>query len=127
MADRIKIVNGLVGEREGFGRISEREFNAMNTIFDNDPNASIVKYVDLQKVIDDKAVIHLLKCDIEGAEQLFLENYSNLMERVQTAVFEFHPNQCDTNKCFDLIKKAGLIHSKQLRVTDAFEVVYFWR
>lgn len=127
LADRIKIINGLIGEREGFGRISELEFNAMNTIFGDDPNAAVVKYVDLHKIIDDKTVIHLLKCDIEGAEQLFLENYSSFMERVQAAVFEFHPNQCDVNKCLDLIRNAGLIHSKQLRVTDAFEVIYFWR
>ena len=39
----------------------------------------------------------LLKCDIEGAELLFLENYEDLLGKVRNAVFELHHEQCDTN------------------------------
>ena len=65
--------------------------------------------VNLDDLFPIPIAIDLLKCDIEGAEQIFLNHYPGLMQRVQSAVFELHSNYCDAKKCIELIQAAGLI------------------
>jgi len=96
----ISPVNALVGPRSGSGTISEVDFWGRNTVFP-EHNSEIVPisempkhrvpFVDLTALIEPSRRIGLLKCDVEGSEQLFLENYqSDLLGRVDAAVFEFH-------------------------------------
>lgn len=67
-----------------------------------------VPFLDLESVLPARRRVNLLKCDIEGAEELFLESYSGLLGRIDVAVFEFHRELCDVGRCMRLIEEAGL-------------------
>jgi FkbM family methyltransferase len=124
LEDNVRIVNGLVGKRQGSGTISEQRFHAKNTIFHEGDKTVQVEYVDLDAVVGANTFIDLLKCDIEGAEQLFIENYSNLLRRVQFAVFELHPHLVDIDSCMTILRRTGFTQHRILRATGHFLVLY---
>ncbi len=76
--------------------------------------------------MENTSEIDLLKCDIEGAELLFLENYEDLLAKVRNAVFELHHEQCDTAKCRAILKKSGF-RETVLRDTPTFSVNFMTR
>lgn len=123
----VRVIHGLVGKREGVGKIAEGDFHPMNTTMSEELGGVRVSYVDLAGVIPPGTRIDLLKCDIEGAELQFIENYGDLLKDVQSAVFELHPEICDTERCIQLLAAAGLTHQELLRKETDFSVVYFWR
>jgi hypothetical protein len=86
-----------------------------------------VPFIDLYSVIPQTERISLLKCDIEGAEQLFLEVYRDLLLRVDAAVIEFHLDRCDIRTCFQHLRDAGLVPESQLRATSGLAVHLFTR
>ncbi|MGA7792911.1 MAG: FkbM family methyltransferase, partial [Candidatus Acidiferrales bacterium] len=123
----VSIVHGLVGKRSGSAKITENEFHPMSTIMHQDRYGVSVPYVDLNSVLATGKPIHLLKCDIEGAELQFIENYPDLLRNVESAVFELHPEVCDTDRCIHLLKAAGLARCEFLRKTKDVMVAYFLR
>ncbi|WP_299041932.1 FkbM family methyltransferase [uncultured Thermosynechococcus sp.] len=125
----IQIHNGLVGQREGSAKFSELEFTGMSGIYTGSENANTqeINFIDVENILDGDTRISLLKCDIEGSELMFLENYPSLMKRVDSAVFELHPNYCDISKCMDLIRESGLFNYEILRELSYLSVIYFWR
>ena len=127
LQDNVEIVKGLVGKRDGTGTILERDFHPMNTTLIESEEGVQVEYVDLYKIKAANVGIDLLKCDIEGAELLFAQNYLDLLRKVKFAAMELHPKLCNTKQCIDILKDAGLAHNEILRSTDDFIVVYFWR
>ena len=111
-------LNALVGPRSGSGTISEVDFWGRNTVFPKH-NAEIspisemtrhrVVFVDLGAVVGPSRRVGLLKCDIEGSEQVFIENYkSDLLLRTDAAVFEFHHRLCDVPHCLQILSDSGL-------------------
>ncbi len=84
------------------------------------------QFIDLSILMEKVGEIDLLKCDIEGAELLFLENYGDLLGKVRNAVFELHHEQCDTNKCRDILLKSGF-RETVLRATPTFSVNFMTR
>jgi FkbM family methyltransferase len=120
----LKVVNGLVGKRQGSARIAELDFHAQNTIMGR--GGSIVNFVDLETILNAEP-IDFLKCDIEGAELLFLENYPELLKRTRLAVFELHPSKCDLERCISILKESGFNGHKILRDDRETSVHQFWR
>jgi FkbM family methyltransferase len=105
----VRPVFGLVGRRSGEGIINETVFGARSSIVRNEEGGSArVRFVDLDSVIAPNVPIDLLKCDIEGAEELFLENYPHVLRHTRVAVLELHDTLCDTNRCKRLLAEAGL-------------------
>jgi FkbM family methyltransferase len=103
-------INGLVGERLGAARISDLEFSGQNHVMaDNAGQHFLVDYIDVEQAVG-AGRIGLLKCDIEGAELTFLQNYPDLLERTDVAVLELHPQQCDECECVELLRRAGLVN-----------------
>jgi FkbM family methyltransferase len=113
----VSSINALVGQREGSGTISEVEFGARNTMMPTH-NAGIapvsqmshhkVSFVDLAELVGSRR-ISLLKCDVEGSEQNFLETYrSDLLPQTDAAVFELHHRLCDVPRCLEILAEAGL-------------------
>src|ERR1035438_1800195 len=101
-------INGLVGDRTGSAAISDLESSGQNCVgVDRTQKHFMVDYVDLEQVLDTRR-IGLLKCDIEGAELVFLRNYPQLLRRTDVAVFELHPQDCDEEECISLLRAAGL-------------------
>lgn len=107
---------GLAGRRSGSAHIAEIAEHPMNSILsDSAASGPEVPFVDVAKLLPDDRRISLLKCDIEGAEQLFLESYPDVLARVDNVVIEIHNNYVDANRCFALMAEAGLRHVKPLR------------
>jgi len=101
-------INGLVGIRKGTAAISDLEFSGKNHVrVDRPQKYFMVDYVDVEQVLG-KGKIGLLKCDIEGAELVFLQNYPQLLQRTDVAVLELHPQDCDEKECISLLRAAGL-------------------
>lgn len=120
----LRLINGLVGERQGSAKIAELDFHGQNTIMER--GGKLVDFIDLNTVLD-AAPIDFLKCDIEGAELLFLENYPELLKRTRLAVFELHPNKCDSERCISILKESGFSGHKILRDDRETSVHQFWR
>ncbi len=123
----VRMVHGLVGQPRGSGVIREGAIHVKNTTVDVPMRQGvIVDFVDLESLMADKSEIDLLKCDIEGAELLFIQNYAGLLRKVKHAVFELHHDQCDTKECVRTLEESGF-HQTVLRVNSSFSVSLFSR
>jgi FkbM family methyltransferase len=123
----VHAVHGLVGQRTGSTCIRESAIHVKAGIVNVPAKSGVnVGFVDLSTLMKDQAVIHLLKCDIEGAELMFIENYDDLLQKVRHAVFELHHDQCDTKRCVNLLQNLGF-RQTVLRATDSFSVCLFSR
>lgn len=120
--------NGLVGRRSGEAYISTSFFHGTNSIMGQRSRfGQMVPFLDLETLLP-PGPVHLLKCDIEGAEELFLENYPDLLRRVERMVLELHPQRCDTSRCVALLADAGLTRRTVLRDSpDDFSIEFFER
>ena len=119
LKDKIKINyhHGLAGKRNGEAFISTSHFHGMNSIAGEKSRfGAMVPFVDVEKLIGSDDRIALLKCDIEGAEELFLENYPELLKRTDCVSIELHHSQCNTQRCIQFLQDAGL--SKHTRLRD---------
>ena len=122
-----RVVHGLVGQRSGSALIRESAVHVKSTIIDVPNGRGIeVPFLDLDSLMVDKSEIDLLKCDIEGTEALFVENYPDLLRKVKHAVVEFHHEQCDTKKCLNQLEGLGFRH-EVLRATESFSVSFLCR
>jgi FkbM family methyltransferase len=123
----IRIIHGLVGERTGSALIRESSVHVKSGIMDVPANGGTsVAFVDVSALMKDKGEIDLLKCDIEGSELMFLENYGDLLQKVRYAVFELHHDQCDTKKCMRILDNLGF-RQTILRANDSFCVSFHSR
>ncbi|MGA9545019.1 MAG: FkbM family methyltransferase [Candidatus Sulfotelmatobacter sp.] len=126
-AASVRMVNGLVGERTGSALIRESAVHVKASIIDVPAGGGVnVAFADLNALMTDKPEIDLLKCDVEGAELIFLENYGDLLRKVRYAVFELHHNLCDTQKCLDTLRGLGF-QQKILRANDSCAVSFHSR
>lgn len=111
LTSKINCHFGLAGYREGsanFASSSEHYGHAVSTA---SAGADSVRYLDVEKLIPPGKKPDFLKCDIEGSEEVFIEQYLELLKSVSVAVFEFHAGDCDVDNCKKMLAAAGL-HSK---------------
>jgi FkbM family methyltransferase len=127
LAVSVRMIHGLVGQPQGSGVIRESAIHVKSTTVDVPAGHGVrVDYVDLNCLMREKSEIDLLKCDIEGAELLFMRNYAELLRKVKQAVFELHHDQCDTAECVRTLKDLGF-HQTVLRANSSFSVSLFSR
>jgi FkbM family methyltransferase len=111
---------GLAGRRSGAALISTSPNSGVNSIVNR---ASLFRresqFLDLTRLLPPGERIALMKCDIEGAEELLLESYPDLLLRVDLAVIELHHLFCDVERCRALLAAAGLTRRTLLRPRDA--------
>ena len=118
VVNRCKPIHGLVGQKHGF--------SFLNTGTDHfgyyiDRNGSKGKgertpYIDIDELLkDDERRITLLKCDIEGSEEVFLSTYGTLLHRTDLSIFEFHEDACDIPQCRRYLEEAGLKYFKTVK------------
>lgn len=123
----VRMVHGLVGLPRGNGVIREGALHVKNTTVDIPARQGVnVDFVDLNFLMEDKFEIDLLKCHIEGAELLFIQNYADLLRKVKRAVFELHHHQCDTKECVRILEDSGF-RQTILRDNSACSVSLFSR
>lgn len=120
LGGRVRVVHGLAGRRQGAGRLYESphhfEHSAVPRRGGRGGREVDVPYVDLGAELAGWPEVDLLKCDIEGAEEVLLETYAgDLLPRVRRAVVELHHDRCDTARCRDLLRAAGLGGERVLR------------
>lgn len=101
---------GLAGQRSGTASISTSAHTGVNSIIDQSPSLMRVRvrFLDVAQLVPADTRIALLKCDIEGAEELFLSTYPDLLSRVDAAVVELHHQFCSPVRCRELLAQAGL-------------------
>lgn len=119
LKDKITTICGLVGYKTGESFIAFSKQHYGNAASDAPAKTTHrAEYIDVEKLLPDTQTrISLLKCDIEGSEEIFLKEYSQLLNRVDHAVFEFHADSCNVDNCRKLLGKAGL-SSKGIIKTD---------
>jgi FkbM family methyltransferase len=123
--------HGLVGRRDGTATMFQHQFHAANSV--NNPvmrehgRGVAVPFLDVEALSASMPRIDLMKCDIEGSEQVFLESYPELLKRVDAAVFELHPQLCDVPRCRVLLADAGLRQVAVLREQQDQSVEVFRR
>ena len=128
LAGRCELHLGLAGKRSGVGYISTSPFHVTNSIVTkNARSATRVPFIDLHSLIPENRQIALLKCDIEGAEESLLENYTDLFRRVNLAIFELHSDKCNVERCVELLDAAGLSYRKNVRQFAGLTVDLFAR
>jgi FkbM family methyltransferase len=128
MAERTRLIHGLAGARSGIAVMVEAEYHALNSIVAHrDTPGTEVPFVDLELALAGVDEVDLLKCDIQGAEESFIETYQPLLEKVRVAVFELHHELCDTTRCRALLQAAGLVHRQTLSEDPSVSVVCVWR
>jgi FkbM family methyltransferase len=111
----IKLTQGLVGERSGSAKMYESPFGAGNSVIHQHWSKPVeTSFVDLNKLIPDSWPISLVKCDIEGSEQDFQHNYSELLSRTQAAVVELHHEYIDPDKFHDGMTELGFMRREEL-------------
>ena len=131
--NKIELVYGLAGKQEGTAKMVESVNAVTNSV--NTDNflrkkffSRTVPYINLHKFYSNDSVIDLLKCDIEGSEYDFVENYKHLLKRARVAVFEIHYTKCNGGKCIELIMQSGLINRKTIfNYGYHTSVEVFWR
>lgn len=125
----VRIEHGLVGQRSGSATIFQHAFHAANSV--NNPTlkregkGTEVRFIDVSALTQDMPRIHLLKCDIEGSELSFLENYPDLLDKVDSVVMELHPDLCDVDHCRQILTGAGLTRRTVIRKMPDQSVEFF--
>jgi FkbM family methyltransferase len=131
LAGHSRLIHGLVGNRSGSGKIYELDDHDLSSLFrKTDGVKRDVNFVDLYDFVQNYSKIDLLKCDIEGSEELFIKNYNSLLSKVSVAVFEFHLEFCNKAVCTKIITSCGLLQNRVLKVDSwggGSSVEMFWR
>ena len=63
-------------------------------------------FLDVEMLLPEGPV-SLIKCDIEGAEELFINSYSALLQRTKLFLVEFHFDLCDVDACRSELQRLG--------------------
>ncbi|MGA2869746.1 MAG: FkbM family methyltransferase [Verrucomicrobiota bacterium] len=123
-----KIVIGLVGQKTGEAQLVLKASECMNQVVKKSAAKShSVPYYDLSHTLDEITEISLLKCDIEGSEMDFLENYPQLLRNTQVAVFEFHDPMCPASLGIVKVMEAGFAASHVILDQGNAKTVFFQR
>ena len=132
-SERVRLVHGLVGERTGDGVLHEDIVDVSNSVHRPELSgrrgspAATVPYVDLSTLLAHVPRIDLVKCDIEGSELRFIENYPDVLAKTEVAVFEFHRDLCDVDRCQALLRQYGFAHHATFRPDDVNFTYGVWR
>lgn len=125
---QINIIHGLVGERVGEGQLQIAESEIRNVVVDRPSADSLpVGYVDLDALFGRVDRIDLLKCDIEGSETAFLNNYDMLLKKTEVAVFELHQPACHLETGVTKLRQAGFTSHEVLSDEGTMQTVLFQR
>lgn len=121
--------NGLAGRRSGSASISRSADSGLNSIVDRPSlRRTRMPFVDLTTIVPGDARIQLAKIDIEGAEQLLLDSYRDLLARVDAVVIELHHALCDTRQCRLVLADSGFTRHTLLKTfPDACTLELFSR
>jgi FkbM family methyltransferase len=124
----VRPVQGLVGRRSGSATFYEERIYGSSGLFATDTRRpSTIPYVDLEPLFADVPTIHLIKCDIEGSEQLLIENNEAILRKAQVFVGELHADACDVDACKQRLAELGFVHQEESNRRGALSLLCAWR
>ena len=128
LCEKARLLNGLVGRKRGEAYITGSHLHYSNVAGDEPrPGSSRVAYLDLDKELARFESIDLIKCDIEGSEFDFIDNYEGLLKKTQAAVFEFHRYGRDLDEARGKLLRYGFDNRRVLRDTEFYSIEFFTR
>lgn len=125
LKDSVELHFGLAGKRSGSAEMFTSAFHGGNSLFVPQRSRTRVPFVDVESLVP-SGRIALLKCDIEGSEEMFLEHYPGLLQRTDAAIIELHHGLCDVARCASLLRDAGLTRERLLRRPTADTTVHMF-
>lgn len=126
--ERVQLHRGLAGHKVGAARLGRHIFHAMTSVdLNENPGGELVPYLNLDSMTEKWGKIDLIKCDIEGSEELFIENYTDILRRTKFAVFEFHLHRVSIRRCFSLLAGSGLVHHSNLHLSKNVRLDLFFQ
>ena len=126
----LHLKHGLAGQLGGAGTMESADLNCMNSVVTDEQSGGSrfrIDYLDLRPYFREHGNVQLLKCDIEGSELMFLENYAPQLSSVASIVIELHHDKCDTRRCMQILQEAGFSNRRMLREAPTFAVAFAWR
>jgi len=88
--------------------------HGLSTVVKNDRITSRrLQVIDLSKNLSFPR-IDLLKVDIEGSEQAFLQEYPEILRKTNLLIAEFHLDLVDYSICRSILEEQGLIFSQRV-------------
>ncbi len=120
---------GLVGKRYGKAHLRTDGLNTIYRVSENKPDgvSHEVSYVDLEDYLDDSPV-DLIKCDIEGSEVDFVQNYKPLLNRTRFLVLELHHSVPGVNVIPEILKnECGFVHQFEASINGDCTTECFWK
>ena len=130
LAAQVHVTGGLVGAPSGVGTLHEMRSHGDSSLFKragSSGQAVQVEFVDVSRLLASEPVIHLLKCDIEGAELQFIRNFPDVLQKTRVAVFELHDELCDTGACRRLLREYGFSQETAIRSAGPYSLHCVWR
>ena len=118
LQQHVALIEGLVGERSGTAELRAASHPGGRSIVSGRGTSTQVPFVDLDALLADHSAIDLIKCDVEGAELMFLEQYAALMQKTRVVIIEMHDALCDTSRCRQLLAGYGFVEQAGLRSRD---------
>lgn len=114
LAHQASLHCALVGRRTGAGLLNCDSKNLLSTTVGSNADLGTankeetIAYIDLGQVIPADSLIDVLKIDIEGSEQAFLQEYPGLLARTRVLLIELHGDEGTLLKLDRQIVAAGL-------------------
>jgi FkbM family methyltransferase len=127
---QLHLVRGLAGKREGAAVFKQTHSYHAGKVVERPAGArrseAQLNYVDLDQTFGEQPW-DLVKCDIEGSEDEFVDNYSHLLSQTRSLVIELHHGECDCESITAHLLKYGLHHKAAIAERKANSVHLFGR
>ena len=128
LRDKVHLLKGLVGRKEGEAYITGSHHHYSNVASaESQPGSSRAAFINLDKELARFATIDLIKCDIEGSEFDFIDNYEGLLRKTRAAVFEFHNYVRNPDQALAKLSHFGFNRRLVLRDTKDYSIEFFTR
>jgi len=115
---------GLAGHKTGTSKVihSDQHYGHSAEAAGTGNKVTEVSYVNIEALLTSPVkAIDLLKCDIEGSEEIFIAAYGDLLKRVNNAVFEFHAGECNIDNCRNMLQQAGLFSKAVIKEEPVYK------
>jgi FkbM family methyltransferase len=122
-----RLLHGLAGERSGSAKIKPNAFHAMTSLAKGGNQGVDVGFLDLDQITKEWDKIDLIKCDIEGAEELVLKNYFEMLKRTENLIIEFHLFLLEKDACEISLLKSGLRENAVIHANQHIRVALYTR
>jgi len=132
--EKIKIIHGLVGKTSGSAILEKDSYHfgyKVNHQINNQTHKSkhLINYVDLNQFVTANNSITIIKCDIEGSENIFIKEYEHLLRKTNLFICEFHYKEDEVSALDVKLKEYGFENFKLLRSDKRYDinVKLYWK